>query len=133
MRGSGWPLRTRAPDLPSWVCVISNESIYVGGVLDCEITMGKSSKDKRDIYYRKAKEEGWRARSVCVHPDVRSHAPTRSLALPPVRQAYKLLQIDDMFAVLHGARIVSCSRPATPRPLTRRTHLTHRIRQAYVA
>ncbi len=42
--------------------------------------MGKSSKDKRDIYYRKAKEEGWRARS-----------------------AYKLLQIDDMFAVLHGA------------------------------
>jgi len=43
------------------------------------ITMGKSSKDKRDIYYRKAKEEGWRARS-----------------------AYKLLQIDDMFAVLHG-------------------------------
>lgn len=36
--------------------------------------MGKSSKDKRDIYYRKAKEEGWRARS-----------------------AFKLLQIDESF------------------------------------
>ena len=36
--------------------------------------MGKSSKDKRDIYYRKAKEEGWRARS-----------------------AFKLIQIDESF------------------------------------
>lgn len=26
--------------------------------------MGRASKDKRDIYYRKAKEEGWRARSA---------------------------------------------------------------------
>ena len=26
--------------------------------------MGKSSKDKRDVYYRLAKEEGWRARSA---------------------------------------------------------------------
>ena len=26
--------------------------------------MGKHSKDKRDIYYRRAKEEGWRARSA---------------------------------------------------------------------
>jgi len=34
--------------------------------------MGKTAKDKRDIYYRKAKEEGYRARS-----------------------AYKLLQIDE--------------------------------------
>jgi tRNA (cytidine32/guanosine34-2'-O)-methyltransferase len=25
--------------------------------------MGKTSKDKRDIYYRLAKEDGWRARS----------------------------------------------------------------------
>jgi tRNA (cytidine32/guanosine34-2'-O)-methyltransferase len=36
--------------------------------------MGKKAKDKRDIYYRKAKEEGYRARS-----------------------AYKLLQIDECF------------------------------------
>lgn len=41
--------------------------------------MGKASKDKRDIYYRKAKEEGWRARS-----------------------AYKLLQLDDVYHFLDG-------------------------------
>jgi tRNA (cytidine32/guanosine34-2'-O)-methyltransferase len=43
--------------------------------------MGKStrSKDKRDIYYRKAKEEGWRARS-----------------------AFKLLQIDEHFDIFAG-------------------------------
>lgn len=29
-----------------------------------EVSMGRSSKDKRDIYYRLAKEEGWRARQV---------------------------------------------------------------------
>lgn len=42
-------------------------------------TMGKTSKDKRDVYYRLAKEEGWRARS-----------------------AFKLLQIDDEFHILEG-------------------------------
>ncbi|XP_014216922.1 putative tRNA (cytidine(32)/guanosine(34)-2'-O)-methyltransferase [Copidosoma floridanum] len=41
--------------------------------------MGKTSKDKRDIYYRKAKEQGWRARS-----------------------AFKLLQIDDEFKIFNG-------------------------------
>lgn len=41
--------------------------------------MGRASKDKRDIYYRKAKEEGWRARS-----------------------AFKLLQIDDAFQIFQG-------------------------------
>ena len=41
--------------------------------------MGKVSKDKRDIYYRKAKEDGWRARS-----------------------AFKLLQIDEAFDVFSG-------------------------------
>ncbi len=43
--------------------------------------MGRASKDKRDIYYRKAKEEGWRARS-----------------------AFKLLQIDDAFNIFEGKR-----------------------------
>ena len=43
--------------------------------------MGRASKDKRDIYYRKAKEEGWRARS-----------------------AFKLLQIDDEFQILQGGQ-----------------------------
>lgn len=41
--------------------------------------MGKTSKDKRDIYYRLAKEEGWRARS-----------------------AFKLLHIDETFHILDG-------------------------------
>lgn len=41
--------------------------------------MGRASKDKRDIYYRKAKEEGYRARS-----------------------AYKLLQIDEEFNIFEG-------------------------------
>lgn len=41
--------------------------------------MGKTSKDKRDVYYRQAKEEGWRARS-----------------------AFKLIQIDEVFQILNG-------------------------------
>ncbi|GBP23222.1 hypothetical protein EVAR_82387_1 [Eumeta japonica] len=41
--------------------------------------MGKTSKDKRDIYYRLAKEEGWRARS-----------------------AFKLLQINEEFKIFNG-------------------------------
>jgi len=41
--------------------------------------MGRSSKDKRDIYYRLAKEEGWRARS-----------------------AFKLLQLDEEFNLFKG-------------------------------
>ena len=54
--------------------------------------MGKTSKDKRDIYYRLAKEEGWRARS-----------------------AYKLLQIDDQFKIIEGAkRVVDlCAAPGS--------------------
>ena len=46
--------------------------------------MGKHSKDKRDIYYRRAKEEGWRARS-----------------------AFKLLQIDEEGA--YGASNEICA------------------------
>lgn len=41
--------------------------------------MGRSSKDKRDIYYRLAKEEGWRARS-----------------------AFKLIQINEEFDIFKG-------------------------------
>lgn len=41
--------------------------------------MGKTSKDKRDIYYRLAKEQGWRARS-----------------------AFKLLQIDQQHDIFKG-------------------------------
>jgi len=52
--------------------------------------MGKSSKDKRDIYYRLAKEQGWRARS-----------------------AFKLMQIDEQFGVFDGvSRVVDlCAAP----------------------
>ncbi|CAI5743158.1 unnamed protein product [Hyaloperonospora brassicae] len=52
--------------------------------------MGKTSKDKRDIYYRKAKQQGYRARS-----------------------AFKLLQLDDKFQLLpHATRVVDlCAAP----------------------
>lgn len=54
--------------------------------------MGKSSKDKRDLYYRKAKEEGWRARS-----------------------AFKLLQLDSQFHLFEGLhRVVDlCAAPGS--------------------
>eukprot|EP01114_Cavostelium_apophysatum_P021270 TRINITY_DN7376_c0_g1_i1.p1 TRINITY_DN7376_c0_g1~~TRINITY_DN7376_c0_g1_i1.p1 ORF type:complete len:302 (+),score=75.15 TRINITY_DN7376_c0_g1_i1:47-952(+) len=54
--------------------------------------MGKSSKDKRDIYYRKAKEEGYRARS-----------------------AFKLLQIDEEFGIFEGVKKVVdlCAAPGS--------------------
>ena len=55
---------------------------------------GKASKDKRDIYYRKAKEEGWRARS-----------------------AYKLLQIDDAFNIFQGERFFPVRHSRTADPL----------------
>ena len=55
--------------------------------------MGRSSKDKRDVYYRLAKEEGWRARS-----------------------AFKLLQIDDEFNIFADGvnRVVDlCAAPGS--------------------
>lgn len=54
--------------------------------------MGKVSKDKRDIFYRKAKEDGWRARS-----------------------AYKLIQIHEKFGILNDVtRVVDlCAAPGS--------------------
>uniref|UniRef100_A0A914D8W9 Ribosomal RNA methyltransferase FtsJ domain-containing protein n=2 Tax=Acrobeloides nanus TaxID=290746 RepID=A0A914D8W9_9BILA len=54
--------------------------------------MGKTSKDKRDIYYRMAKEGKWRARS-----------------------AFKLLQIDDEFNIFEGVtKVVDlCAAPGS--------------------
>ncbi|KAH8381367.1 hypothetical protein KR093_003482 [Drosophila rubida] len=54
--------------------------------------MGKTSKDKRDIYYRLAKEEGWRARS-----------------------AFKLLHIDDTFGIFDGVHraVDLCAAPGS--------------------
>ena len=67
------------------------------------LKMGKSSKDKRDIYYRKAKEEGWRARS-----------------------AFKLLQIDDSFDIFRGVKNVVdlCAAPGSwSQVLSRKVYL----------
>ena len=54
--------------------------------------MGRSSKDKRDVYYRLAKEGGWRARS-----------------------AFKLLQIDEQFKLFENVnRVVDlCAAPGS--------------------
>ncbi|KAG7196258.1 tRNA (uridine-2'-O-)-methyltransferase trm7 [Scheffersomyces spartinae] len=54
--------------------------------------MGKSSKDKRDLYYRKAKEQGWRARS-----------------------AFKLLQLNERFDLFSDIeRVVDlCAAPGS--------------------
>ncbi|KAK5273336.1 tRNA (uridine-2'-O-)-methyltransferase trm7, partial [Exophiala xenobiotica] len=49
--------------------------------------MGKSSKDKRDAYYRLAKEQNWRARS-----------------------AFKLIQIDEQFDLFSYADPSKCTR-----------------------
>ncbi len=54
--------------------------------------MGRSSKDNRDIYYRLAKEQGWRARS-----------------------AFKLLQIDEYYSIFKDVhRVVDlCAAPGS--------------------
>jgi len=54
--------------------------------------VGRATKDKRDVYYRKAKEDGWRARS-----------------------AFKLLQIDEQFSLFAGVtRVVDlCAAPGS--------------------
>jgi tRNA (cytidine32/guanosine34-2'-O)-methyltransferase len=54
--------------------------------------MGRQSKDKRDIYYRKAKEEGWRARS-----------------------SFKLLQVDEEFNIFEGVKraVDLCAAPGS--------------------
>ncbi|QDZ18429.1 tRNA (cytidine(32)/guanosine(34)-2'-O)-methyltransferase [Chloropicon primus] len=70
--------------------------------------MGRKSKDKRDIYYRKAKEEGWRARS-----------------------AFKLLQIDEDFDIFKGVKraVDLCAAPGSwSQVLSRRLFLAHNKR-----
>ncbi|KAF6139021.1 hypothetical protein GIB67_010747, partial [Kingdonia uniflora] len=54
--------------------------------------MGRASRDKRDIYYIRAKEEGWSARS-----------------------AFKLLQIDEGFSIFEGVKRVAdlCAAPGS--------------------
>ena len=54
--------------------------------------MGRQSKDKRDIYYRFAKEQGWRARS-----------------------AFKLIQVDERFNIFKGVKrcVDLCAAPGS--------------------
>ncbi|KAG6738601.1 hypothetical protein POTOM_058221 [Populus tomentosa] len=69
--------------------------------------MGKASRDKRDIYYRKAKEEGWRARS-----------------------AFKLIQIDEEFNIFEGVkRVVDlCAAPGSwSQVLSRKLYLPAKL------
>lgn len=69
--------------------------------------MGKTSKDKRDIYYRLAKEEGWRARS-----------------------AFKLLQINEEHDIFRGVtRAVDlCAAPGSwSQVLTKKLHENTKI------
>lgn len=59
--------------------------------------MGKSSKDKRDAYYRLAKEQGWRARS-----------------------AFKLLQLDEgdsLYPSMHEVRVLMPLQSLTCSPM----------------
>jgi tRNA (cytidine32/guanosine34-2'-O)-methyltransferase len=72
--------------------------------------MGRNSKDKRDVFYRKAKEEGYR----CV-------VIPFSLLFPnffffnSARSAFKLLHIDEEFHIFDSAqRIVDlCAAPGS--------------------
>ena len=65
---------------------------FLPPILSVPATMGKSSKDKRDAYYRLAKEQGWRARS-----------------------AFKLIQLDEEFALFADVtRVVDlCAAPGS--------------------
>lgn len=70
--------------------------------------MGKTSKDKRDIYYRKAKEDGWRARS-----------------------AFKLIQIDEKFKIFEGvSKVVDlCAAPGSwSQVLSKRIYLGEEVK-----
>ncbi|KIZ02476.1 ribosomal RNA large subunit methyltransferase E [Monoraphidium neglectum] len=65
--------------------------------------MVRASKDKRDVFYRKAKEEGWRARS-----------------------AFKLIQVDEVFDIFAGVRnaVDLCAAPGSwSQVLSRRLYL----------
>ncbi|CAM0136823.1 tRNA (uridine-2'-O-)-methyltransferase trm7 [Umbelopsis sp. WA50703] len=67
--------------------------------------MGKSSKDKRDVYYRLAKEQGWRARS-----------------------AFKLMQLDEEFNLFEGVHraVDLCAAPGSwSQVLTKRLNENH--------
>ena len=72
-----------------------------------EVRMGRSSKDKRDIYYCPDKDEGWRARS-----------------------AFKLLQLDHEFNLFTGERTPGGHTEDTWRTLLRFSHAACSLNEA---
>jgi tRNA (cytidine32/guanosine34-2'-O)-methyltransferase len=84
------------PQIPTTTTLPISENnfkdIVLCTTLKFSFEMGKSSKDKRDAYYRLAKEQGWRARS-----------------------AFKLLQLDEEFNLFDGVtRVVDlCAAPGS--------------------
>lgn len=75
LRGRWWPSHP--------VTDIEWHQLTVGRSLGKLCEMGRTSKDKRDVYYRLAKENGWRARS-----------------------AFKLLQLDEEFQLFQGPHLM---------------------------
>jgi tRNA (cytidine32/guanosine34-2'-O)-methyltransferase len=71
---------------------LTGRSLFILSHTSTIFEMGKSSKDKRDIYYRLAKEKGYRARSC-----------------------FKLLQIDQEFSIFEGCKNVVdlCAAPGS--------------------
>lgn len=99
--GSWFPLSSPIPRLfwsaytksqVNTSCLVTHEVPAYTSCSESLVKMGRSSKDKRDIYYRLAKEEGWRARS-----------------------AFKLLQLNDDFNLFNGVnRVVDlCAAPGS--------------------
>lgn len=92
LSGRVWRTRIRIPR-PYHNPAFHNYTLYLDPSEPSLLpTMGKASKDKRDIYYRLAKEQGWRARS-----------------------AFKLIQLDEQFNLFEGAtRVVDlCAAPGS--------------------
>ncbi|KAG2469457.1 DOCK5 protein, partial [Polypterus senegalus] len=82
----------KAIELSKELARMYEDEIFDFGGLSHLLAMGRSSKDKRDIYYRLAKEEGWRARS-----------------------AFKLLQLDEEFCLFKGVQraVDLCAAPGS--------------------
>jgi len=70
------------------------------------VGMGRVSKDKRDVYYRKAKEVRFYARGlsfVCVGaPYLNTLCYHREQEGWRARSAFKLMQLDDAFDLFSG-------------------------------
>jgi tRNA (cytidine32/guanosine34-2'-O)-methyltransferase len=77
--------------------------------------MGRAAKDKRDIYYRKAKEVGFRCDSHLYNFSLIVRSLLRCCLIYRARSAFKLLQLDEEFAIFDKAeRVVDlCAAPGS--------------------